>query len=44
MVSGESDDDGADDDDALSQYDAATGLADLPDVLPFLEPIGGSTS
>jgi hypothetical protein len=28
----------------LSRYDAATGLADLPDVRPFLEPIGESTS
>jgi hypothetical protein len=44
MVSGENDDDGDDDDDALSWYDAVTGLADLPDVRPFLEPIGGSTS
>jgi hypothetical protein len=43
-VSGENDDDGDDDDDALSRYDAATGLADLPDVRPFLEPIGGLTS
>jgi hypothetical protein len=44
-VSGEEDDDDSDgDDDALSRYDAATGLADLPDVRPFLEPIGGSTS
>jgi hypothetical protein len=42
-VSRENDDDG-DDDDALSRYDAATCLADLPDVRPFLEPIGGSTS
>jgi hypothetical protein len=35
-VSGE-DDDGSDgdDDDALSWYDAATGLADLPDVRPL---------
>jgi hypothetical protein len=44
MVSGENDDDSDEDDDALSRYDAATGLADLPDVRPFLEPIGGSTS
>jgi hypothetical protein len=42
-VSGENDDDG-DDDDALSWYDAVTCLADLPNVCPFLEPIGGSTS
>jgi hypothetical protein len=44
MVSGEDDDDSDGDDDALSRYDATTGLADLPDVRPFLEPIGGSTS
>jgi hypothetical protein len=46
MVSGEDDDDDDSDgdDDALSWYDAATGLADLSDVRPFLEPIGGSTS
>jgi hypothetical protein len=43
-VSGENDDDSDEDDAALSRYDAATGLADLPDVHPFLEPIGGSTS
>jgi hypothetical protein len=43
-VSGENDDDDGEDNDALSRYDAATGLADLPDVRPFLEPIGGSTS
>jgi hypothetical protein len=43
-VSGEDDDDSDGDDDGLSRYDAATGLADLPDVHPFLEPIGGSTS
>jgi hypothetical protein len=41
---GEDDDDSDGDDDALSRYDVATGLADLPDVRPFLEPIGGSTS
>jgi hypothetical protein len=40
------DDDGSDgdDDDALSWYDTAIGLADLPDVRPLLEPIGGSSS
>jgi hypothetical protein len=38
------DDDSDGDDDALSWYDAAIGLADLPDVRPFLEPVGGSTS
>jgi hypothetical protein len=43
-VSGENDDDSDGDDDALSRYDAAIGLADLPDVRPFLKPIGGSTS
>jgi hypothetical protein len=43
-VSGENDDDGDEDDDALSRYDAMTGLADVLDVCPFLEPIGGSTS
>jgi hypothetical protein len=43
MVSGENDDD-SDDDDALSRYDDMTCLADLPDVRPFLEPIGGLTS
>jgi hypothetical protein len=40
-VSGEDDD--SDDDDDGSQYDTATSLAHLPDVWPFLEPIGGST-
>jgi hypothetical protein len=44
MVSGEDDDDSDGDDDALSRYNTATSLADLPDVRPFLEPIGGSTS
>jgi hypothetical protein len=43
-VSGEDDDDGDEDDDALSRYDVVTGLANLLDVRPFLEPIGGSTS
>jgi hypothetical protein len=43
-VSGEDDDDSDGDDDALSWYDTTTGLADLPDMRPFLEPIGGSTS
>jgi hypothetical protein len=42
MVSGEDDD--SDDDDAWSRYDTATSLAHLPNVRPFLEPIGGSTS
>jgi hypothetical protein len=42
-VSGEDDDDDDSDgdDDALSRYDATVGLADLPDVCPFLEPVGG---
>jgi hypothetical protein len=47
-VSGEDDDDDDDDsdgdDDALSWYDAVIGLADLPDVRPFLEPVGGLIS
>jgi hypothetical protein len=45
MVSGE-DDDGTDgdDDDALSRYDAATGLGDLPGIRSLLEPVGGSSS
>jgi hypothetical protein len=34
-VLGEDDDDSDGDDDALSWYDTATGLADLPDVCPF---------
>jgi hypothetical protein len=38
------DDDDSDDDNAWSWYDTVTSLADLPDVRPFLEPIGGSTS
>jgi hypothetical protein len=42
MVSGEDDDSG--DDDAWSWYNTVTSLMDLPDVRPFLEPIGGSTS
>jgi hypothetical protein len=41
-VSGEDDD--SDDDNAWSLYDTVTSLVDLPDVRPFLEPIGGSTS
>jgi hypothetical protein len=39
-VSGENDDDG-DDDDAWSRYEAATSLANLPDVRPFWSPLGG---
>jgi hypothetical protein len=42
MVLGEDDD--SDDDDAWSRYDTTTSLAHLPNVRPFLEPIGGSTS
>jgi hypothetical protein len=38
-VSGEHDD--SDDDNAWSRYDTVTSLADLLDVRPFLEPIGG---
>jgi hypothetical protein len=41
-VSGEDDD--SDDDGAWSWYDTATSLAHLPNVRPFLEPIGGLTS
>jgi hypothetical protein len=41
-VSGEDDDSG--DDDAWSRYDTVASLAHLPNVRPFLEPIGGSTS
>jgi hypothetical protein len=45
MVSGEDDDDDSDgDDDALSRYDVATRLADLPDVRPYLESVRGSSS
>jgi hypothetical protein len=29
---------------ALSGYEAATGLGDLPNIRPLLEPIGGSSS
>jgi hypothetical protein len=44
-VSGEDDDDSdGEDDDALSWYEAATGLGDLPDICPLLEPIRGSSS
>jgi hypothetical protein len=42
MVLGEDDD--SDNDNAWSWYDTVTSLADLPDVRPFLNPIGGSTS
>jgi hypothetical protein len=41
-VSGEDDDSG--DDDAWSRYNTVTSLAHLPNVRPFLESIGGSTS
>jgi hypothetical protein len=34
-------DDDSDDDDAWSRYDTVTFLAHLPNVQPFLEPIGG---
>jgi hypothetical protein len=44
-VSGEDDDDSdGEDDDALSRYEAATGLGDLPNIRPLLEPVGGSSS
>jgi hypothetical protein len=44
-VSGEDDDDSdGEDNDALSRYEAATGLGDLPDIRPLLEPVGGSSS
>jgi hypothetical protein len=43
-VSGEDDDDSDDeDDDSLSWYEATTGLGDLPDIRPLLEPVGGSS-
>jgi hypothetical protein len=45
MISGEDDDDSdGEDDDALSRYEAVTGLGDLPDIRPLLEPVGGSSS
>jgi hypothetical protein len=43
-VSGEDDDSSDEDDDALSRYEIATGLRDLPDIRPLLEPIGGASS
>jgi hypothetical protein len=44
-VSREDDDDSdGEDDDALSRYEAATGLGDLPDIRPLLDPVGGSSS
>jgi hypothetical protein len=40
-ISGEDDDSSGEDDDALSWYETTTGLGDLPDVRPLLEPIRG---
>jgi hypothetical protein len=40
-ISGEDDDSSGEDDDALSRYETATGLGDLPDIRPLLEPIRG---
>jgi hypothetical protein len=44
MFSGEDDDSSGEDDDALSWYETATGLGDLPDIRPLLEPIRGASS
>jgi hypothetical protein len=43
-ISGEDDDSSGEDDDALSRYETATGLEDLPDVRPLVEPIRGASS
>jgi hypothetical protein len=43
-VSGEDDGSSDEDDDALSRYEIATRLGDLPDIRPLLEPIGGASS
>jgi hypothetical protein len=43
-ISGEDDDSSGEDDDTLSRYETATGLGDLPDIRPLLEPIRGSSS
>jgi hypothetical protein len=40
-VSGEDDGSSDEDEDALSRYEIATRLGDLPDIRPLLEPIGG---
>jgi hypothetical protein len=40
-ILGEDDDSSGEDDDALSRYEAATGLGDLPNIRPLLEPIRG---
>jgi hypothetical protein len=40
-VSGEDDGSSDEDDDALSRYEIATRLGDLPDIRPLLEPIRG---
>jgi hypothetical protein len=42
-ISGEDDDSSGEDDDALSWYETATGLGDLPDIRPLLEPIRGAS-
>jgi hypothetical protein len=44
MISGEDDDNSGEDDDALSRYETVTGLGDLPDIRPLLEPIRGASS
>jgi hypothetical protein len=43
-VSGEDDGSSDEDEDALSRYEIATRLGDLPDIRPLLEPIGGRSS
>jgi hypothetical protein len=43
-ISGEDDDSSGEDDDALSRYETATRLGDLPDIRPLLEPIRGTSS
>jgi hypothetical protein len=44
MVSRDNDDSSGEDDNALSRYEIATGLGDLPDICPLLEPIRGASS
>jgi hypothetical protein len=43
-ISGEDDESSGEDDDALSRYETATRLGDLPDIHPLLEPIRGASS
>jgi hypothetical protein len=43
-ISREDDDSSGEGDDALSWYETATGLGDLPDICPLLEPIRGASS